>query len=116
MQKSNTSITPHISGLVKVPDDKLFTLDELKEVWYFSMLHGATLWQYCQDTEKQLPEAFNVGIHGLLSKVITAHDLQEVLKSRALMVGIFEELVTASKDNHTTKDTGQLAELVDTSL
>lgn len=114
MQKESLEITPHIQGLVKSDTtEKLYTLDELREVWYFSMLHGATLWQYCQDTNKTLPDDFNKGLHALLLKVVTAHDLQEVLKSRALMVGLFDEL---SNTNTTPETTGQEANQKDTSL
>lgn len=102
--QNEQSLVPHTNGLVKVDNqEKLYTLDEMKEVWYFSMLHGATLWQYCQDTNKTLPDDFNRGLHGLLSKVVTAHDLQEVLKSRALMVGLFDECINELTTNDTVK-------------
>lgn len=110
MKKEETT-TPQIVKDVKSAE-AMYTLDELKEVWYFSMLHGATLWQYCQDTGKELPATFEKGIHGLLTKVLTAHDLQEVLKSRALMVGLFDEL---SSVNTTPETTGQEANVLDTS-
>lgn len=98
--------------VVAEPQEKLFTLEELiearkftfeelVEVWYFSMIHGATLWQYCQDTNKKLPDDFMRGLDGIKDKLVTPLELQEVLKSRALMVGLFDELSTTN----TTSDT-----------
>lgn len=113
MKKQETT-TPQKSKPVKL--EKLYTLDELKEVFYFSLLHGATLWQYCQDTGKELPKAFEAGTHGLLSKVVTAHDLQELLKSRALLVGVFDELCGNPTVNTTPESTGQEANQLNTSL
>lgn len=92
----------------KANKTRLFTFDEMKEVWYFSTLLGATLWQYCQDTEKPLPESFDRGLFALKEKLISPLELQEVLKSRALTVGLFEELTSVSIPTETpTKEEKQ---------
>lgn len=102
-------MVPHVQGLVKTTSSEaidkvenrveMFTLDEMMQVFYFSILHGATLWQYSIDTNKNLPDDFNKGLDGIRARVTTALELQEVLKSRALMVGLFEEYINPTTNS-----------------
>lgn len=78
--------------------EKMFSFEELREVWYFSMIHGATAWQYLVDNKKDMPTDFMKGLDAIREKVVSPIELQEVLKSRGLMVGLFHEAVNKEPD------------------
>lgn len=104
MNEESTALSTEVTQKPQVVLDnttKVFSFNELLEVWYFSMLHGATLWQFGIDTDKNLPEDFMVGLDAIRAKLVSPLELQEVLKSRALMVGLFEEAIVKDKEQTT---------------
>lgn len=87
-----------------VPSHSAYTFDELRELWYISMLHGATLWQYCQDTGKELPKDFERGLDLLREEVEEVNSIKFLLSNRFALVGLFDELLAAHTHNSTVKD------------
>ncbi len=87
--------------------DVKYSLDELRDVWYFAMIQGATLWQYCQDTKRDLPEDFNLGIVKIFNHIDDIETLKTLLGSSQLACGLFDELYPNSKvltvKNNTSK-------------
>jgi len=75
--------------------EKLFTIDDLIDVWSRGMTNGATLWQYCQEQGYNLPVAFEAGSLELVNEVRNSKDkaqaLQAMLNNNMLLLGVFTE-------------------------
>lgn len=82
-----------------------FSFDDLLEVWYYAMIQGATLWQYCQDNKYTLPDDFNTGLEAVRKHVNDASTLKYILSTTPLAVGLFDELLQATINTSVT--TGQ---------
>jgi hypothetical protein len=77
------------------PIEKTYTIDDLIDVWCRGCTNGATLWQYCQDTDKKLPNTFEAGLIELTNEIRIAEDrhtaLKNILNNNMLLLGVFEE-------------------------
>lgn len=92
--------------------EKLFTIDDMIDVWSRGMTNGATLWQYCldkiqeqeqntmngvacQDNNYKLPSSFEAGALELVNEVRNSKDkaqaLQAMLNNNMLLLGVFTE-------------------------
>ena len=76
--------------------ERLYTIDDLIDIWCRGATNGATLWQYCQDTKKTLPLSFEAGLIELTNNVRhsgdKAHALKAVSGNNMILLGVFEEL------------------------
>jgi len=76
--------------------ERLYTIDDLIDIWCRGATNGATLWQYCQDTKKTLPLSFEAGLIELTNNVRhsgdKAHALKAVSSNNMILLGVFEEL------------------------
>ena len=76
--------------------ERLYTIDDLIDMWCRGATNGATLWQYCQDTKKVLPSSFEAGLIELTNNVRgsgdKAHALKAVSANNMILLGVFEEL------------------------
>jgi len=76
--------------------ERLYTIDDMIDMWCRGATNGATLWQYCQDTKKQLPSSFEAGLIELTNNVRDsgdkAHALKAVSANNMILLGVFEEL------------------------
>lgn len=97
-QFSNSPISefsPIESPYVKA--EELFTIDDLIDVWCRGCTNGATLWQYCQDTNKKLPISFEAGLIELSNEVRNSQQkheaLQTVINNNMILLGIFDEKI-----------------------
>lgn len=85
------------------PSMSAYTFDELRELWYISMIQGATLWQYCQDNKKKLPVDFDKGLELIRTHVVDVDSIKFLLSNRFALLGLFNELLSNSTSNTTTK-------------
>jgi len=92
--KNSTSELP--SNQEPVKSHSAYTFDELREMWYLSMIQGATLWQYCQDTKKELPVSFDKGLNLVREQLKDVDDIKKLLSSNFLLIGLYEELFTSN--------------------
>lgn len=76
-------------------DMKLYTIDDMIDVWCRAVTNGATLWQYCQDTSRPLPSSFEAGLLELVNEIRHSDDkaytLQQMLNNNMLLLGVFDE-------------------------
>jgi len=76
--------------------ERLYTIDDMIDMWCRGATNGATLWQYCQDTKKVLPSSFEAGLIELTNNVRDsgdkAHALKAVSANNMILLGVFEEL------------------------
>ena len=70
-----------------------FSFDNLKEVWYFAMLQGATLWAYSQDKDRKLPDDFEKGLMGIREHIKDADTLKYLLSSTPVVMGLYDEIL-----------------------
>ena len=74
---------------------RVYTIDDLIDVWCRGCTNGATLWQYCQDTSKPLPVSFEAGLIELSNEVRNSEDkssaLQHMINNQMIMLGVFDE-------------------------
>lgn len=97
-QFSNSPISefsPVPSPYVKA--EELFTIDDLIDVWCRGCTNGATLWQYCQDTNKILPSSFEAGLLELSNEVRNSQQkheaLQAIINNNMILLGVFDEKI-----------------------
>ena len=57
---------------------------------------GATLWQYCLDTQKT-PEDFAIGIKGLSKEIDSIEKSEVICADKVLLIGVFEEILKLDK-------------------
>ena len=79
-------------------EQKVFSLDDLIEVWYQGCFNGASLWQYCQDSNYTIPDQFQEGMNKLREQirkdgVIT---LQTLALNSLILLGTFDNLINTS--------------------
>lgn len=76
-------------------DGVVFTIDDMIDVWCRGVTNGATLWQYCQDTEKPLPSSFEAGLIELVNEIRNSEDkpstLQDFVNNNMILLGVFDE-------------------------
>lgn len=76
-------------------DGMIFTIDDMIDVWCRGVTNGATLWQYCQDTNKPLPTSFEAGLIELVNEIRTSEDkpktLQDFVNNNLILLGVFDE-------------------------
>jgi hypothetical protein len=74
---------------------RVYIIDDLIDVWCRGVTNGATLWQYCQDTNKPLPNSFEAGLIELVNEIRTSENkpktLQEFINNNMMLLGVFEE-------------------------
>lgn len=74
---------------------EVYTIDDLIDVWCRGCTNGATLWQYCQDTNRPLPTSFEAGLIELVNEVRTSGNksktLQDFVNNNMILLGVFEE-------------------------
>lgn len=77
--------------------EKLFTIDDMIDVWCRGCTNGATLWQYCQDNIKPLPSSFECGLTELVNEVRNSddksHALQQLINNNMILLGVFDEKI-----------------------
>lgn len=83
-----------------------YTLDDLLQVWYYGMINGATIQQFCQDNNLKADD----GLKHLYDYVKGLNDpaaLRELLKDKAVMLGLYCEcsdiIIPIIKDKNTEK-------------
>lgn len=74
-----------------IKENTTYTFQEIKEVWYKSLIDGATLWQYCQDTKKTLPVDFVQITDLLFANINDPISLKTLLDNSAVMCGLADE-------------------------
>lgn len=76
-------------------EQKLYTIDDLIDVWCRGVTNGATLWQYCQDTSRPLPSSFEAGLIELVNEIRKSEDkprtLQDFVNNNMILLGVFDE-------------------------
>lgn len=75
----------------------LYTFDQMKEVWYFAMIQGASLWQYSQDKKRNLPDDFNKGLNGVRENIADPSAMQLLLGSNVVLFGLYDECIDIDK-------------------
>lgn len=74
---------------------RVYTIDDLIDVWCRGVTNGATLWQYCQDTSKPLPTSFEAGLIELVNEVRNSKDktmtLHQFINNNMMLLGVFDE-------------------------
>lgn len=74
---------------------RVYTIDDLIDVWCRGVTNGATLWQYCQDTDRPLPSSFEAGLIELVNEVRHSTDksrtLQDFINNNMILLGVFDE-------------------------
>lgn len=72
-----------------------YTIDDMIDVWCRGVTNGATLWQYCQDTNRPLPTSFEAGLIELVNEIRHSKDkprtLQDFINNNMILLGVFEE-------------------------
>lgn len=75
--------------------EPVYTIDDMIDVWCRAMTNGATLWQYCIDTNRPLPTSFEAGLIELVNEVRHSDDkvktLQQMINNNMLLLGVFDE-------------------------
>lgn len=71
----------------------LYTFEQLKEVWYFSMLQGASLWQYSIDKKRELPSDFEKGLNSVRESLADPEALQFLLGANVVLFGLYDESI-----------------------
>jgi hypothetical protein len=76
-------------------DGMIFTIDDMIDVWCRGVTNGATLWQYCQDTDRPLPSSFEAGLIELVNEIRNSEDkpktLQDFVNNNMILLGVFDE-------------------------
>jgi hypothetical protein len=83
-----TKTTPQSKPLVKLEES---ALDALKEVWYFAMIQGATLWGYSQEKKRNLPKDFTKGLDAISKQITDLDTLRYLLSTTPILLGLFDE-------------------------
>lgn len=75
--------------------EKLYTIDDMIDVWCRGCTNGATLWQYCQDNGKKLPSSFEAGLIELVGSIREQKHkdqaLHSLINNNMLLLGVFDE-------------------------
>ena len=66
---------------------KLYTLDQLKEVWYLGMINGATILKVCQDNTIDELSSFNKVSEELKNTVTSEQSIKDVCGNQMLLLG-----------------------------
>lgn len=77
----------------QIPHTKMYTIDQLKEVWYLGMLNGATLWQVCQDNTTETKSSFEKITNELKTTVTSEQSLKDVASSNLMLLGVACEVL-----------------------
>lgn len=80
-----------------------FSIDDMREVWYIAVIHGATYWQYSQEKKHNLPECFNKAVLEILNDIKDADTLKQLLNNQGLSLGLYDEKIK-NLSNSTTID------------
>lgn len=86
-----------IDKITKALHDNMavYSIDDLLDVWCRGVTNGATLWQYCQDTNRPLPTSFEAGLIELINEIRSspekAKTLQDFINNNMLLLGVFDE-------------------------
>lgn len=75
-----------------------YSFQQVREVWYKSLIDGATLWQYCQDTKKNLPQDFEKIADLLFNNTTDVAQLKTILDNSAFMCGLADEYLKNYKE------------------
>jgi hypothetical protein len=74
---------------------KQYTVEDLIDVWCRGVTNGATMWQYCQDTHRILPNSFEAGLLEVVNEIRSSKDkavtLQAVINNNMILLGVFDE-------------------------
>lgn len=72
-----------------------YTIDDMIDIWCRGVTNGATLWQYCQDTNRPLPTSFEAGLIELVNEIRNSEDkprtLQDFINNNMILLGVFDE-------------------------
>ena len=86
---------PEVQEEIKENILAMYTIDDLIDVWCRGVTNGATLWQYCQDTNRPLPVSFEAGLVELVNEIRNSKDkprtLQDFINNNMLLLGVFDE-------------------------
>lgn len=80
--------------------EQLYTFDQMKEVWYFSMIQGASLWQYSIDKKRNLPQDFDKGLDGIRNTLTDPKALQFLLGASVVLFGLYDEMIDNGQPNN----------------
>lgn len=83
----------------------LYTFEQLKEVWYFSMLQGASLWQYSIDKKRKLPSDFEKGLNSIRESLTDPEALQFLLGTNIVIFGLYDEAIDKDQPVLSTSQT-----------
>lgn len=95
--KEDYEETVMIDKVVNALHDNLrvYSIDDLIDVWCRGVTNGATLWQYCQDKNLPLPVSFEAGLIELVNEVRNSDDksrtLQDFVNNNMMLLGVFDE-------------------------
>lgn len=74
-----------------------YSFIQVREIWYKSLIDGATLWQYCQDTKKSLPGDFVKVVDMMFANITDESSLKTIMDNSAVMCGLADEYLASSK-------------------
>lgn len=65
----------------------------MKEVWYFAMIQGATLWQYSQDKKRNLPQDYTRGLDSIREYMKDPSTMAYLLGATPVVMGLYDEVL-----------------------
>lgn len=71
----------------------LYTLDQMKEVWYLGMIVGATVLEVCQDNTEDVLSSFSKVTTELKNIVGSEQSLKDVCGNKMLLLGAVCEIL-----------------------
>lgn len=85
-----------------VPFIPEYSFTQAREIWYKSLIDGATLWQYCQDTKKSLPGDLVKAVDMMFANITDVSSLKTIMDNSAVMCGLADEYLASSKGTDDT--------------
>jgi hypothetical protein len=78
-----------------------YSINDLIDVWVRGCTNGATIWQYCQEHNKDLPSSFEFGLELLQLEVRKTEQpagaLKDLTSNNFMLLGLFSELLDIDK-------------------